>query len=78
MARGEEWLGERRVLRLGGKEEIKAQYVGQFVQLSGFVLVLPTFRSVGDDVVFDEFIRISPHLLDIIIPNILITQQGIE
>jgi hypothetical protein len=78
MARGEEWLGERRVLRLGGKEEIKAQYVGQFVQLSGFVLVLPTFRSIRDDVVFDEFTRISPHLLDITAPNILITQQGIE
>ena len=71
-------MGERRVLRLGGREEIKAQYVGQFVQLLRLVFVFPRFGSVGDDVVFDEFIGISPYLLDIIIPNILITQQGIE
>ena len=78
MARGEEWLGERRVLRLGRKEEIKAQYVGQFVLLLGLVFVRSLFDSIGKDVVFDESIGISPHLLDIIMPNVLITQQGIE
>jgi hypothetical protein len=75
---GQRSLGKRQVLRLGGREKIKAQYVGQFVQLLRLVFVIPRFGSIGDEVVFGEFIGISPYLLDIILPNVLITQQGIE